>query len=287
MSADQNHNVLCFGEVLWDCLPHGRFAGGAPLNVAYHLNKLGVRSWPISCVGADTSGDDLLLQLMALGLPIDLVNTRTDKATGVVYVMLDDGMPSYTIVDDVAWDCIDLDERLLSDCEPVSAIVFGTLAQRHEHNQTSLTQLFERAPDALKVLDVNLRPPFDTAELVWELADRADIVKLNREEATELTKDCGATDVEQCARTISVRSNCDTVCVTCGAAGAGMLTRETWHWVDAQPVVVRDTIGAGDAFLAALVNGLLTAPSHPNQILAKASRLAGFVASCESATPNY
>ena len=280
--------VLCFGEVLWDCMPHGRFVGGAPFNVAYHLTQLGCPAWPVTSVGNDAPGRALLDQMRSAGVHAELVGRCADKPTGAVQVTLDHGVPSYDIVDDAAWDYIDLPDRLPAACQPVAAIVYGSLAQRSTHNRRTLRQLLDRGTSALKVFDVNRRPPFDPATLIWQSAAIADVVKLNDEEAAWLLElDTASLDFERAARRIAARAGCNYVCITGGAEGAGLLVDDVWHRVDATPTVVRDTVGAGDAFLAALVHGLLTSPAYPDRLLRNASRLAAFVAGSDGATPEH
>ncbi len=284
----QRLNVLCFGEVLWDVLPDGRHAGGAPMNVAYHLCRLGVDGWPVSSVGDDQLGRELKAKLASWHVPRDLVGTVRDMPTGTVQVMLENGLPTYDIVRDVAWDQIDVPESLPAGCEPVAALVYGSLALREEYNRKSLLRLLDHASDTIKVFDVNLRAPFDDRDLAWRLARASDFVKLNDEELVFLLeRDDALVDLETSARELAERANVDRVSVTCGADGAGFLDRGSWFRAASRPVTVRDTIGAGDSFLAALVTGTLTSPDQPEKNLRFASELAGFVASSDGATPSY
>ena len=139
-----------------------------------------------------------------------------------------------------------------------------------------------------KVFDVNLRPPHNDYDLVWQLARNADLVKLNDEEITAVLGGGGTAGcLEDGAREIADRAGCDRVCITAGADGAGLLDGGNWYWSKGEKIVVGDTVGAGDAFLAALVAGLISTPEEPESILAKASRLAGLVASSRGATPLY
>jgi fructokinase len=281
-------NVLCFGEALWDCLPEGRFPGGASLNVACHLARLGSSAWLVSGVSDDADGNELLERMRDWRISVELVGRESGKPTGTVRVSLDNGAPTYDIVEDVAWDCIDIPASLPDACTPVGAIVYGSLAQRTAHNRNSLQKLFGLAPGAMKVFDVNMRPPHDSPELIRKLMQDADLVKLNDEEASALfgeTSDSGK--LETIARTIAEQTRCDRICITAGSEGAGLLDTSQWVWADSHPVAVRDTVGAGDAFLAALVDGLLSTPGQPAEILERASRLAGFVASSDGATPDY
>ena len=151
--------VLCFGEMLWDSLPRGLFPGGAPMNVAYHLHQLGLRAAPVSAVGRDVLGDELLRRVTAWGLDTDLIRVRDDKPTGLVRVRTEKGGPAYDIVENVAWDWIELPAHPPEFVSQARALIFGTLAQRAEHNRKQFARLCELCGQALKVFDVNLRPP--------------------------------------------------------------------------------------------------------------------------------
>ncbi|MEL7448342.1 MAG: carbohydrate kinase [Pseudomonadota bacterium] len=286
--SNLTHNVLCFGEVLWDCLPDGEYPGGAPMNVAYHLTKLGCTAWLFSSVGDDPRGAALLRVLQDWRVRCDHVTVDSEKPTGTVDVTLVNGSPSYEIVEDVAWDRIAVPDQLAAARVDADAVVYGSLAMRGEQNRESLARLLAEVPSALKVFDVNLRPPFDDHEVIWQLARKANLIKLNDEEVEVLLGGGFASgDLVEGAREVARRARCDRVCVTAGADGAGLLDHGRWHWVAGEEVAVGDTVGAGDAFLAALVAGLLQMPEIPEKILERASRLAGFVASKKGATPDY
>lgn len=288
MKQARSPNVLCFGEVLWDELPQSRQIGGAPLNVAYHLSKLGCAGWMVSSVGDDKPGRDLLGQLADLGVATDLIGKSAARETGLVAVTLDNGSPQFQIAEDCAWDYIDFPDQLPAFCMPVDAIVYGSLAQRNAHNRSTLRSLFNAAPAALRVFDVNLRPPFDELELVRSLAEKAHLLKLNTEEAaTLLGRNGPLSNLEASALELQQNTDCNRVCITAGSSGAGLLVGGDWHWVDAIPVQELDTVGAGDAFLAALVEGIVASNDPPGTTLRKAARLASFVAGSEGATPRY
>ena len=279
--------ILCFGEVLWDSLPRGLFPGGAPINVAYHLKQLGSLPIPVTAVGDDFLGRDLLLRMQRWGLRTDFVSVLAHKSTGAVQAKLDArGTASYTILEDVAWDWIEISPALETVASQCSAVVYGSLAQRTKNNQQQLVRLMEQAPHAMKVFDVNLRAPFDSAELVWQLAAKADLIKLNDEELGRLLGE-GYDRLETGARLFAERAGCSVICVTAGAKGAGLLLDGAWFWSPSEPIIVADTIGAGDSFLAALVHGLLGVNCSPVDVLRRATRLAEFVASKEGATPAY
>lgn len=280
--------MICVGEILWDVLPEGRYPGGAPLNVAYHLRQLGVASSVLSAVGDDPPGKALLRQIRDWGVGADLVASDPLRPTGSVEVRLAAGIPEYTIAEDVAWDRLPISEELPSRFETLDAIVFGSLAQRRPHNRRRLLALLDACPAPLRVFDVNLRPPYDDKAALRQLAERADLIKLNDEEAAFLLETPTAgEDLENAARQIAESTVTDHVCITAGASGAGLLFAGDWHWVDGQPVAVKDTVGAGDSFLAALINGMLVQPDRVQYNLEAAARLAAFVASRDGATPRY
>ncbi|CAA9362287.1 MAG: Fructokinase [uncultured Gemmatimonadetes bacterium] len=281
--------VICFGEALWDRLPGGLFLGGAPVNVAYHLERCGASAVPVTAVGDDDLGREMLRRFARWGLDTRFVGVLGHRPTGVVHAEpLPDGGTSYRIEEDAAWDWIELSPALRRTAGACRAVVFGTLAQRFPHNRERLAHLLKCAGGALRVYDVNLRPPYDSLELVWRLAGRAGLIKANADELARLTGVApGAGSLEEGARALAEKTACPRVCVTAGAIGAGLLLDRAWHWAEGRPVHVRDTVGAGDAFLAGLIHGLLDDPGAPRQALERACRLGELVASCEGATPEY
>lgn len=280
--------AVCFGEVLWDCLPKGIFAGGAPINVAYHLSRFGLNALPVTAVGEDFLGDEMLRRFHYWRLSPEFAS-RVDKPTGAVVVDLDDaGIASYKFLDDVAWDHIPLPDSLKQLAPRVKVLVFGTLAQRSESNRAQLAELRGMASAAKHVYDVNLRPPFDPPERVWQLAKGCDLIKLNEDELGRLLGEkVDFAGMERAARQFAERTECSRVCVTAGKQGAALLWEGAWSFDPPQPITVKDTVGAGDSFLAALLQGWLEANLAPAENLHRAARVAEFVASCDGATPHY
>lgn len=284
-------DIICFGEILWDLLPDALYPGGAPFNVAYHLHRHGARVHLASAVGRDLLGDELLRRLQHWGVTADGIARHPSLPTGYVRAELSAGGDAqYDITANVAWDQITVDDDLIRTAANAHAVIFGSLAQRSPSNRVALDDLLTAAPShALRVFDVNLRPPFDDIELVHVLARRATLLKLNAAEAARLA--AGMAEApgreESNARALSVQTGCAIVCVTAGARGAGLLRSGRWIWEPGRPVAVADTVGAGDAFLAALVTHLLNGRISDGEILARACRLGEWVASQRGATPAY
>lgn len=283
--------ALCFGEMLWDFLPAGLFAGGAPFNVAFHLHELGLDARPISAVGRDLLGDELLRRLRDWTIPTALIARHARIPTGYVRARITPaGDAHYDITRDVAWDRIAVESGTLHAASQARALVFGSLALRSSHNRDALKRVLGAlATDTLRAFDVNLRPPFDDLPLVREFARYATLLKLNAAEAARLAASETETPgrEEAHARAIADTTGCTTVCVTAGARGAGILRDSTWTWEEGRAVVVADTVGAGDAFLAALLAGLLANESSGAALLARACRVGEWVATQRGATPSH
>lgn len=283
--------VLCFGEILWDILPHGAFPGGAPFNVAYHLHRLGVPVLPVSAIGADDLGGQLLQRLDSWGVATSAVTRHTSLLTGCVTATLAaSGDAHYAIALNVAWDRIAVDGAPLAAAAFAPALVFGSLALRSEENCRSLASLANALPStAWRVFDVNLRAPHDDLALVRRTAPIANVLKLNAAEAARLADGSNETPggEEAHARLLSQELNVPTVCVTAGGRGAGILRNGQWTWESGRPVVVADTVGSGDAFLAAFLAGLLRGSQSDAALLSSACRLGEWVASRSGATPDY
>ena len=290
-----NTEFYAFGEILWDCLPSGRHAGGAPFNVAAHLVQLGVSASLLSAAGQDPLGDEILEVARHKGVNVQFVSRTLGLATGTVLAVVDAmGNATYEIVQPVAWDEITVSAEAVGAVAKARAFIFGSLAARSPYNREQLESLLVlKGP--LKFFDVNMRPPFADPERIVELAARADLVKLNHDEVGQIASwlrtgkptpnppENAEAVAKDCA-TISEATNTPRICVTMGAAGAALWDRGKLVCAKAPKVIVKDTVGAGDAFMAGLMVGL-THGAGTQTVLETACRLGAIVASHDGATP--
>ena len=281
--TNERPSVLCFGEALWDMLPDGRRAGGAPLNIAVRLAQCGVDARLLSRVGCDADGDALLNYLDRVGLSRQYVQRDEAHATGVVRVDTSNPQaPQYTIEPMAAWDFIDAEPYLRRAGQPIEVLVFGSLAARHAVARQALMTLLDRAQ--LKVLDVNLRPPFDDAATLRRLLERADWVKVNEQELRAIGgAGRDATSIEALAQSVRASYGLAALCVTLGEQGAVLLCGDAIYRQRAYALRVVDTIGCGDAFLATWLAAMLE-PLDPAAALERAAAAAALVASSAGAT---
>jgi fructokinase len=282
--------IIAFGEMLWDCLPSGRFPGGAPFNVAYHLRQLGQRPLVVSAVGDDAAGGELVNYVASRGVEVHAISRHASLPTGTGTAAIDgEGAASYTFLQPAAWDAIKLDAATREAASGARALVFGSLAQRSEANRAQLDELLSLLPaGAERVFDVNLRPPFDDLDLVARYAMRATFLKFNHDEAARVARmrHSGTGETEADARILAHRFGAEVVCITAAERGAGVLYHDEWFWCYGKAVDVVDTVGAGDAFLAALLRARLRRDDMA-VALRSACRLGEWVASQAGATPEY
>jgi fructokinase len=291
-----NTEFYTFGEILWDCLPSGRHAGGAPFNVAAHLAQLGVSASILSAVGQDSLGDEILEVAKDKGVNIEfVVRARIGLPTGTGIATVDAmGNATYELVQPVAWDEIIVSPEALESVAKAGAFIFGSLAARSPYNLDQLDRLLG-VKGPLKFFDVNLRPPFADPNRIVELAARADVIKLNHDEVGQIASwlrtgaatpnpPVNADAVAEACAALSEATNTPRICVTMAAAGAALWDRGNLVSAPAPKVVVKDTVGAGDAFMAGLMVGL-TRGADAQAVVETACRLGAIVASHDGATP--
>ncbi|WP_343667194.1 carbohydrate kinase [Chitinophaga sp.] len=280
------YQVACFGEVLWDILPDQKLPGGAPMNVAYHLQKLGVHVAMISATGNDADGDNLRQVMQQLQLDTTFVQKDPVHETGKVYARLAaTNEMQYEIVQPVAWDFILPSAALQEIANTPGYLVFGSLASRNEVSKSTLFSLLEGGRTL--VLDINLRPPHFSQELVELLLQHCQILKINEAEL-ELIGNWYQlpANMEERVRALSQNYNIPTIIVTLGDKGAALLMENTFYQHPGYQVTVADTIGSGDAFLAGfLYNRIINTP--PAVTLAYACALGALIASYPGGCPEY
>jgi fructokinase len=280
--------VVGAGEVLWDVFRDGEHFGGAPANVALHAAALGADAWLVSAVGRDARGDAALGRLAAAGVERGAVSLLADYPTGVVRVSLDAaGLPSYAIELGSAWDYVPWSPTLEQVAEQADAICFGSLAQRSPVSRATIrrTVAATRAA-AWRLFDVNLRQAYYDAGVVAASLELANAVKLNEEELPVVARLCdlgNAAPADQ-LRALCHRFSLRLAALTRGACGALLVTPDDVYEAPAPRTVIADTVGAGDAFTATLLVGILTGRSL-DEVNQRANAVASYVCSQPGATP--
>ena len=282
--------ILSCGEVLWDLFPDGPRFGGAPANFACHAALLGAQVSLVSAVGDDARGREAIAILQDFGLDTSLIRVIADAPTGAVGVTVDAaGKPSFEIRGGAAWDQVPWTPELEARLATVDAVYFGTLGQRSELSRSAIQRVLSAAATRRipRVLDVNLRRPFFDAALIRESIRQATVVKLSDDELAEVAAACGLPrddNPEISLRTLLARFQLNLVAMTRGAAGALLVSATEVVDQPGIPTVVCDTVGAGDAFTAALVVGLLRRDPLPS-IARTACEIAAAVCAQPGAVP--
>ncbi|MEJ2113903.1 MAG: carbohydrate kinase [Flavobacteriaceae bacterium] len=279
------NSFTCFGEVLWDVFPDQEKIGGAPLNVALRLQSYKNDVAIISSVGNDVLGKKLKDFILKNNLKSDYIQTDKILSTGRVNVTLDDkGSASYEISQPVAWDNIQLNETSIERVKQSDVFIFGSLACRNSVSKQTLLELLNHAK--FKVFDVNLRPPFYSLELLQELMHKVDFIKFNDDEleliSYQLKSD--TTSIEKNMTFISKMFGVKYLCVTRGSKGAIFLSDGKLYSNDGYKVNVKDTVGAGDSFLASLLHKI-TCENNKQKALDFACAVGALVAASEGANP--
>lgn len=280
--------VVGVGEVLWDVFPDGEHFGGAPANVAVHAAALGADAAMVSAVGQDAGGAAALKQLSAVGVDCSAVARLADHPTGVVRVRVDAaGLPSYDIAAGSAWDFIPLTGAVEQISQRADAICFGTLAQRSPISLATIRRAVAGTREsAWRLFDVNLRQNYYDAGVVIDSLELANAVKLNEAEMLVIARLCrleSATVVDQ-LRELCERFGLRLAALTRGAAGSVLVSaRGVWE-SPAPATEIVDTVGAGDAFAAALLVGILSGESM-DDVNRWANAVASYVCSQPGATP--
>ena len=279
--------ILSFGEIIWDVYPDKQTLGGAPLNLAAHAALQGCDAWIISAVGEDELGAKAIKQIANLGVTVKCVDMQTEYETGKCVVSLDqNGAPTYNVLKNVAWDHIPISTELPPECD---VLAFGTLSLREKHNKETLELLLSKINSAEIYADLNIRPPFYSADSIIFCLSNATIVKISDE---ELSIVMGAIsdekfDCESAAVLLAERfPNIKLILLTKGENGS--LCYETkgkrFIFAPAEPTKAVSTVGAGDSFGATFLAHYMKS-GDISASLALASKVSAFVVSRQGAIP--
>lgn len=269
--------VIGLGELLWDCFEDGRKPGGAPANVAFQANQLGLDGRIVSRVGKDALGEELLAFLQSQGLATHSIQQDSHYPTGTVTVDKSiSTAPVYTIHRNVAWEFLEFNDSLQSLNQEIAAVCFGTLAQRSPITRQTIHHFLDSLPaSCLRVYDVNLRQNDYSKEILETSFQKADAVKMNDEEwrlLAELFEQKQDSMTPFC-HWLSETFQIPRICITRGGEGCLMVESNpeegAFHVVEVpgEKVDVADTIGSGDAFTAAWINALLHHAPLKNQAM--------------------
>jgi fructokinase len=286
---NRRHIVVGLGELLWDLFPGGEQLGGAPANFAYITSLLGDEGIPASRLGQDSRGANAIHRLRELGLSTEFIQKDADHPTGTVRVAVDHaGEPRFEISESVAWDFLEWTPQWQNLAQQADAVCFGSLAQRSEQSRTTIRRfLAALRKNAVRVFDVNLRQNFYTTQVLAESMKFATVVKLNREELPKIMRSFeleNRSEEDSARQLLSSHHAVKVVCITRGDGGSLLVSADERSEHPGFKVKVADTVGAGDAFTAALVHGYLRGTPHA-QINETANRVGAWVASQSGATP--
>lgn len=262
-----NNMVIGIGEVLWDILPEGKKIGGAPANFAYHVSQLGLDGCLISSIGDDTLGDEIIgcLKKKKLNYLIEVV----PYPTGTVQVELDeDGVPTYNIKENVAWDNIQFSNGVEDMAKKTVAVCYGSLAQRGVVSCETINNFLDAMPDNdknFKIFDINLRQNFYTKEVLETSLTKCNILKINDEELVAVSRLFGYSgiDLQDRCWILLAKYSLRMLILTCGVNGSYVFTLGHVSFVPTPKIEVADTVGAGDSFTAAFIAALLRGMSVP------------------------
>lgn len=279
--------VVGIGELLWDVLPTGKRAGGAPINFVYHATCQGAEGYAISAVGNDVSGTEIIQELEKNHIVSNYIST-VGYPTGRVMVELKEGIPDYTIIEGVAWDHIPLTQASIDLMKRADAVCFGTLAQRSSDSRQTLSTLLSYMPDhALRFFDINIRQSYYSKELIETLLRQANVLKINDEELELLRPMFGLPEgIDEACRWLLRSYRLRYLVLTAGAAYSTIYSEGERSTLPTPRVKVADTVGAGDSFSGAFVYAILTGKSL-SEAHRKAVETAAFVCTKQGAWPAY
>lgn len=286
MESTNQHRVVCFGEVLWDLLPDKSLPGGAPMNVAYHLKKLGEDPILLTKTGDDDYGRKLMDILSSSGLSTQYIQLDPLHPTGLVHARPNEhNEVTYEIAFPAAWDFIGWEDRFEDVVKNAEVFVFGSLASRNKVSRETLYRLLQMAKT--KVLDINLRAPHFERSNLEHLLNSADVLKMNNHELMLIADWYHSTNsLEERTHFLLNKFKLQTLIVTMGEEGALVNHQGAIYRHQGFQVQVADTIGSGDSFLAGFIHQTLQGASI-EKALAFACGIGAFMATQHGACPAY
>jgi fructokinase len=282
------YTIIGLGELLWDVFPNRKELGGAPANFAYMTSLLGDEGVVASRVGRDRLGNAAARRLAKLGLSQEWLQLDTKNPTGTVKVQVfEGGQPKFQIAENVAWDNFEWTSQWQALAGRAAGVCFGSLAQRSARSRETIRLFLQNLrPNAVKIFDVNLRQSFFSVDIVRESAKIADIMKVNQDELPQVAQllGCKSNAKEAAAPWLLRTCGLKLVCVTEGPSGSSLVAADGVHRHPGFPTEVADTVGAGDAFTAALIHHYLRGATL-DEMNEAANRMGSWVASQVGATP--
>jgi len=280
--------IAGIGELLWDCLPSGKQLGGAPCNFAYHAMQAGCESFVISAIGNDESGAEIKKVVKKLYLSTQYIQ-ENEFPTSTVTVSLDEkGHPDYTIHENVAWDHIRWNNEMQELAAKLDAVCFGSLAQRNSDSQESIQSFISSLKrDCLKVFDINLRQNYYSNKTIVDSIMMSDMLKLNDDELPILANYLvlNGSAENQIEKLIEL-FNLKYIIYTMGSKGSIIKSENETSYAEVPNINVADTVGAGDAFTAIFIAGILQGIPL-KEVHKKATEIAAFVCTQKGATPKF
>ena len=287
-NKDNKPYVVGLGEALWDVLPEGKKLGGAPANFAFHAAQFGRRAIAVSAVGEDNLGTETLEEFKKKNL--NVLMPRVPYATGTVQVTVDDqGIPTYDIKENVAWDNIPFTPEIESVAKQCEAVCWGSLAQRNVVSRQTIQKFLDAMPsdgNRLRIFDINLRQNFYTPEVIRDSLQRCNILKINDEELVTISRLFGypGLDIRNKCWLLLGKYNLRMLVLTCGVNGSYVFTPGHVSYQPTPKVEVADTVGAGDSFTgsfcASLLRGRSVAEAHEIAV-----RVSAYVCTQKGAMP--
>lgn len=281
--------IIGLGEALWDMLPEGKKLGGAPANFAYHAGQFGLDTLAVSALGEDKLAEETIEALEKNGLKY--LMPRVPYATGTVLVTLTgEGIPTYEIKENVAWDNIPFTPEVDEAARNCRAVCFGSLAQRNVVSRQTIQKFLDATPaDCIKICDINLRQQFFTKEVLEDSFRRCNILKINDEELVVVSRMFGYQELDDAkvCQQIVKDYQLQLLVLTCGTNGSYVFTADGRQSFQPTPkVVVADTVGAGDSFTgsfcAAILNGKPVEEAHRIAV-----EVSAYVCTQNGAMPKY